>query len=351
VEDATPESADPPTPRPLGAGPNPPLFSVVVHAFQRKEFLASAVASLADQSLPRGEFEILVIKSFADVELADRLDQIGVRTLDGAGQTYGGAISAAVRASRGKFVAFLDDDDEFVETKLARVRGIIDRFPRFDYYRNDYVEIGREGRALPPSGERQAIDRRTGGRGVEFFSGDSLREGYDRLMDWIPEARLSCVVLRRAFADSIAPRLVPVTMGVDFVLFFAGLASPGGVVIDPERLTRYRRHPTNTTSALGGDPDLFQLLGQGSRTMASASSDILLGLGASWQRARLDEELAGHSLYVATRSPTASRRALAEGLLAIAHHPRCLRHPGRIDLFAHAALRLLTEVPRGERAR
>ena len=127
-----------------------PLVSVVIPTRNRAALLTRAVASAREQTYTN--LEIIVVIDGPDEETADYLsslkeDRIKIVALK---ESVGGsdARNAGVTAGSGKWVAFLDDDDEWLKDKIARqielaerdgdessviACKVIGRYPRQDY--------------------------------------------------------------------------------------------------------------------------------------------------------------------------------------------------------------------------
>lgn len=112
-----------------------PLVSAVIPTRGRPDFLLGAVRSVLRQTWPR--MEVIVVVDGPDPATEARLELLTdprVRTvfLDHA---CGGsdARNAGVRAARGSWIAFLDDDDEWLPEKIERqmgaVHGMTEWFP------------------------------------------------------------------------------------------------------------------------------------------------------------------------------------------------------------------------------
>ena len=95
-------------------------ISVLITAYNRKEYLIKAVNSVLNQSLNRSYYEILVIKNFHDKPIDEYLSQKNIKNIVMDG-TEGDYISTGIRESEGKIVSFLDDDDLFNYEKLKYV--------------------------------------------------------------------------------------------------------------------------------------------------------------------------------------------------------------------------------------
>jgi glycosyltransferase involved in cell wall biosynthesis len=104
-----------------------PEISVVVATRDRADRLAGLLRSLAEQTLGRAQFEVVVVddgsgegvvESVADAARESGLD---VRTLPGAGRGPAAARNVGWRAARAPLIAFTDDDCEAAPDWLERV--------------------------------------------------------------------------------------------------------------------------------------------------------------------------------------------------------------------------------------
>ncbi|MEO6216349.1 MAG: glycosyltransferase family A protein [Sphingomonas sp.] len=101
-------------------GDGTPLFSVVIPSYNRPHLVVRAASSVLRQTFPC--FELIIVndgslRSYAGV--LDELNDPRARLVDSSENK--GAASArnvGIRRSRGKYIAFLDDDDEYLESYL-----------------------------------------------------------------------------------------------------------------------------------------------------------------------------------------------------------------------------------------
>lgn len=102
--------------------PERPLVSAVIPTRNRPALLACAVRSALRQTWPR--MEVIVVVDGPDLATELQLETLAdprLRTVF-LPQTRGGsaARNAGVRAARGEWIAFLDDDDEWLPDKIER---------------------------------------------------------------------------------------------------------------------------------------------------------------------------------------------------------------------------------------
>jgi glycosyltransferase involved in cell wall biosynthesis len=99
-----------------------PLVSVIIPTHNRAAFIPTAIASVLNQSLR--DFEILVVDDASTDgtgEVRDKFHDARIRWLR-HDKPRGGAAArnTGIIHSRGEYIAFLDDDDEWYPDKLAR---------------------------------------------------------------------------------------------------------------------------------------------------------------------------------------------------------------------------------------
>lgn len=108
-----------------------PAVTVVIPTHNRPELMRRAVQSVLEQEYS-GEIEIIVVFDACPVELPDVPAREG-RTLAGVGNSrsrgLAGARNSGILAARHDFVAFLDDDDHWLQGKLARQMPLFERRP------------------------------------------------------------------------------------------------------------------------------------------------------------------------------------------------------------------------------
>jgi glycosyltransferase involved in cell wall biosynthesis len=241
-----------------------PFISVIVTAFNRKEFLFQALSSAINQTLDRSKYEIIVVKNFEDQKIDDLIEKFGIISLQRGNEIVGSYLAAGIERSSGEVLVFLDDDDEFVEEKLRTIQEIFATDPRIGYYHNGIVPIDSSGKEIPIELRRRTTNfvQRMG----RFYVQKPLTSDQaNKLLKAAAYGYLSTIAVRKSVVLPFISYLKSSIESVqDLFMFYCGLLSAKGeiLVVDPLKLTRYRIHEANVSLFLGSS----RKLGNGSDT-------------------------------------------------------------------------------------
>ena len=213
-----------------------PFFSVVIPVYNRASLLAQALRSVLAQS--DQDFEIIVVDDGSTddpVRVVDALGDLRIVIIRQDNRGGGAARNTGIDRARGRFVAFLDSDDEYLPHHLAAMRRLLDQAPNTVGYARVLVDRG-EGRTFlkPPRAIAQGEDM-----AVYLL----CRRGF------VP---INTVVVERALAQSVRfHESLPAAEDTDFAIRcalsgarFAMVEAPGARwrdVDDPNRLSSGRR--------------------------------------------------------------------------------------------------------------
>ena len=137
------------TAAPISAGS---FFSVIITAYNRPKFLPEAIDSVLGQSVPRTDYEIIVVKNFEDEESDRRIRENGLIGLYRTEKALGIHLRAALDRARGQVVALLNDDDLWEPDRLRVVRERFESDPRLGFHATSYTVVDEENRPFPASG-------------------------------------------------------------------------------------------------------------------------------------------------------------------------------------------------------
>jgi glycosyltransferase involved in cell wall biosynthesis len=130
-----------------------PTVSVIIPTFNRAALISRALDSVIAQTF--GDWEVIVIDDGSTDSTRDviaayqcRLGQ-RLRYLFQPNAGCCSARNAGIELSQGRFVAFLDSDDEFAPTKLTRQLELFDLRPNLGLVYSDYACIDLSGASFP----------------------------------------------------------------------------------------------------------------------------------------------------------------------------------------------------------
>jgi len=104
-----------------------PFFSVVIPVYNRAHVLSRTLNSVLAQSC--GDFEIVVVDDGSNDDPKSVVETIAdprIRFLRQDNRGGGAARNAGIDTARGRFVAFLDSDDEFLPDHLAAMKRLLE---------------------------------------------------------------------------------------------------------------------------------------------------------------------------------------------------------------------------------
>lgn len=133
------------------------LVSAIITTHNRRDLLGRAIESVFSQTYPN--MELIVVDDASDDGTSElcqgdsRINYIYIPKSESRGGNY--ARNLGVRASKGVYVAFLDDDDYWLPTKIEKQVELIERMNNELVYcgrRKEYVQIdGIEFKDLIPN--------------------------------------------------------------------------------------------------------------------------------------------------------------------------------------------------------
>lgn len=103
-----------------------PFFSVVIPTYNRAHVVGRAIRSVLSQSCQ--DFEIVIVddgSADSTALVVGGFNDPRIRYIRQENRGGGAARNAGIDAARGRFIAFLDSDDEFLPAYLARMRALL----------------------------------------------------------------------------------------------------------------------------------------------------------------------------------------------------------------------------------
>lgn len=225
-----------------------PIFSVVVVAHDRREYLLEALKSISQQTLPREFFEVIIVKNFVDREADDYAESNSFELVLTDVEPVGAKMSIGIEKSNGKYIAFLEDDDLFEESKLFRVNEEI-RDKEIGFMHNSFELIDAQGHSLPSTTKGLDIEFRRG----ESFVRTCMRYGL-KFNDIVLS---SCMVVSKALITQHLKQLSQIRAAPDLFILFSFLASSYSGTHTKSKLSKYRLHESHSNRS-GNEIDFIE---------------------------------------------------------------------------------------------
>ncbi|MEM0061301.1 MAG: glycosyltransferase family 2 protein [Fervidicoccaceae archaeon] len=188
---------------------NKNFISVIVTAYNRKQYLLDALKSAVNQTLPRDKYEIIVVKNFSDVkEIEDYIKKNNIREINVKKKgvmyhIYG------IRAAKGNILCFLEDDDLFTKDKLEFI---------YNNFKDDVVYIRNSYKTVN-------------------YKGEVIGGEFNRRIDF----NASCISIRKSVIDLRNLDLIKPYFGPDMFAFVSAVGK-GKIIRVNKVLSLYRKH-------------------------------------------------------------------------------------------------------------
>jgi glycosyltransferase involved in cell wall biosynthesis len=224
-EDPNQRERHPPSAGGIQMSPTPTV-SVIIPVYNGERFLAEAIQSVLDQTLPPDEI-IMVDDGSTDgsaaivAGLASR-SPLPIHYVYQENQGPGAARNVGIQRAHGNFLAFLDADDLWLPEKNRCQMQILMEHPQAGVAWGCSITFA--GDILP--GESPA----------------------SILVPLSPRFLLQSMLFRRSALDQIGGFDITMRMGEDVDWLFRAMESSLQIVIHGEMVVYYRRHAHNTTS-------------------------------------------------------------------------------------------------------
>lgn len=226
------------------------FISVVITAYNRKEYLANAVRSVLNQDINSNNFEILIIKNFKE-QFVDSLKQhTNIQIINTDDSTLGQYYSLALKFSKGDVLSFLDDDDLFTSDKLSRLENIFKDHPSLIYYRNSSLTSKGSIQELSISDYKGRVYYKK----TRFYSSMEVIEKGIRSLQW----NMSCITVRKNILLGYEEAISRIIGAPDLTIFYIAATHKGHFCLDQSVLTIRNINSNSAMSHLGKDNDFVR---------------------------------------------------------------------------------------------
>jgi glycosyltransferase involved in cell wall biosynthesis len=216
-----------------------PFISVIIIAYNRKQFIIEAIKSAQNQTLDKELYEIIVVKNFRDKRIDDYINKSGIKNvyldpLIAKGIGYKAIVG--VKKARGKVICFLEDDDLFDKDKLKIVYKVFQN-DEVGLYHNTYFIIYRN----------KVINKQYEKTPLKFEVEHNKQLGVNAKNAFLdsdaPLGNNSSLSIRKNVIE--ANSLKKIKFAFDAALIVSAFGSEYNLIFDDKALTLYRVHDAN----------------------------------------------------------------------------------------------------------
>jgi len=215
-----------------------PFISVIITAHNRREFLLEAVNSALNQTLPKDEYEVIVVKNFEDERIDKFLEDHGVKNIVTKEEPLGAKIAIGVEESKGEVISLLEDDDLWLPQKLEKVKQVFQDENVIYYLNKAYDFYGS-----------LSMDSLIDKIKLNKDSGKLLKLTIRDRIKRVSVNNSSIAVRKKIFSKNALDKIKNVYLAVDVLLFYLAYCNNGYFIFDDEILTLRRVHTTNASAS------------------------------------------------------------------------------------------------------
>ncbi len=117
-----------------------PCISVIITAYNRKEYLLDAIKSVINQTLDKKYYEIIVIKNYNDSKIDEFISDNNIKNIFSYDNSLSGKIYEALKIASGNIISFLEDDDLFLPFKLKEVYNVFQQNDKMIFYKHEVIK-------------------------------------------------------------------------------------------------------------------------------------------------------------------------------------------------------------------
>ncbi|BFH72203.1 glycosyltransferase family 2 protein [Sulfurisphaera javensis] len=231
---------------------SPPFITVLITAHDRRDFIFDAIKSVISQDFPRDKYEIILVKYQIDneEEIDRKLESMKIRVINTNEKSLGAKIALGAEEAKGEIIAFLEDDDLFLDGKLNRIYEVF-KDNEIGFYHNEmrFVNINNEEIKGETNFRKRMISRFN-----IYFKNDlmikdvSFWEKIPQLSTSIFAFNNSSISIRRNVICNFRKvyKLSKYNYSIDHIHFLLSLEYGYKNAVDKKTFTNYRVHSSST---------------------------------------------------------------------------------------------------------
>jgi len=234
-----------------------PFISVVIIAYNRKQFIKEAINSVLNQTLNKELYEIIVVKNFEDRKIDNYINKNKIKNIylnTSIAKSIGYKMAEGIKKARGDVICFLEDDDTFCRGKLAYVYKTFNSLKSVGYLHNNIYIVNENGNVL-----RGNLNKYYKNKDIIIDENQKDPINLLRLEYNNSFFNLSSIQIRKNCLEDYIIKLKRYRdygIGMDLFIYALALNSNYKLYLSNKKLTRYMVH-NSTSISLTGTYDSF----------------------------------------------------------------------------------------------
>ena len=310
-------------------------ISIIVTAYNRRNYIMQAIKSIEYQNIDPSEYELIVITNF-DIELNVSTGiKVSNIVMNGS---IGEFLYTGIRIAKYDLIAFLDDDDVWQPAKLSKTMNVFRAYPEVVFYRNSLNYIGPDGSLFHYRRIQDIFPYHL--KGLKILCNEEVLSKLPLILTSSLEFNLSTMVVRKEVLIRRLEQLKSIVSGQDAFVFWSALDA-GKVAFDDEALTLYRVHNTNVSGSLSYRSKSDEILRQ-ARTYQilfdyEKSRDLINRYVLNWLNLLNEEYFTLGIIF-----DNGSKKKVRAQLVKLIEYPIFMLHTMRLEVIVFAAMYVIS---------
>ena len=221
------------------------FVSVIITAFNRKEYINDAINSVLNQSLDSSRYELIVVTNYdISVSLKGKINFININKNNNERfnlMIYG------IKAAKGDIICFLDDDDIYDKFKLEKIVNIFSKNKRLGYIHNAFCLIDESGQRITSKKYTRLYKQP---HKDYYITYKNLKKFLSKITYYNGLVNLSTISIRKTIIDKDSlDYFLSLPGNFDEFVFYEFLRSQSDLFIGKDILSHYRIHRKNNSKS------------------------------------------------------------------------------------------------------
>ncbi|MGC8981889.1 MAG: glycosyltransferase [Minisyncoccia bacterium] len=220
-----------------------PYISVIITAFNRRDFLPRAIESVAKQTLSKDYYEVFVIKNFEDQLIDHLIDKYNFKSINLSTEEMkiiGKYVIDTVKKVNGKVICILEDDDYFFPERLEIILKEFKENENLGYFHNNLKFINEKGMDIKVFMQKQ-IDR-----DIILDKDRKNTFNFVKYLKYGINFNVSSMAIKKDIILQQEKILVNLRGSLDYFFFYSALLSDYDLMFSSKILTAYTVHESES---------------------------------------------------------------------------------------------------------